>query len=308
MSLAPEHHALGLLYTSELSFLFSAPPLFAHRFYSAAENAPTGPSQIARTFVLLRITTNLIATTAAYFNSFAGWIVFAVAIATSALLYASEYRYNTSEIRDRCTSLAQEAQATKKGAEELAEECQPPPGAWFFSHVSLVNFVFDRPGVHAGSTAQHGIIVILNITVVIIFVFVLIIEEPLTNAWGCYYGFTSLGANYSTLQFGVCPQYPLGIAQPGAIGNYPVCRSAYPPDDPNNYIQPYATGGEWGASNKECEQFPAASRMLQSAHHTCIYILMISLGMYIGAAPSRWRELSFSAANAAARSLKEKVK
>ena len=77
------------------------------------------------------------------------------------------------------------------------------PDFWI-GHISILNWVFDLPGIGVPtSTLTHIVIILINISAGLIFAAALWMEKPITLAWGCYQPGTSI----IDLKYGLCPSY-----------------------------------------------------------------------------------------------------
>ena len=72
------------------------------------------------------------------------------------------------------------------------------------SHLSITNFIIDFPGFYSESTqASRWFCTVLNLTAGLCLAFVLLVEEPFLNAWGCY----PSRDNILDYKYGLCPSY-----------------------------------------------------------------------------------------------------
>lgn len=158
---------------------------------------------------------------------------------------------------------------------------------WLIAHFSVVNFVFDRPGSSGcGPRFLHALILLTNLIAGFALAVMILIDEPLQKAWGCYWGFIARDAPLGALEFGTCDANEGGVA--------PVCNAglAYPPGSPYHvYNVPGA-----GVTLPGCKLVPASQHMLEGPRNAAIYILLVSLGLYVGVLAERANDLDFLAA------------
>jgi len=69
------------------------------------------------------------------------------------------------------------------------------------AQISIVNFVFDFPGIVV-SSYDRFIVPLLNIFWVIVLVVMFTVLKPLEEAWGCY-----KSSDISGLEYGTCPEF-----------------------------------------------------------------------------------------------------
>jgi hypothetical protein len=79
-----------------------------------------------------------------------------------------------------------------------------PRYIYILAHFSVINYVFDIPDIDVPTTKLSRIIIMtINLVAGSILAVALIIEEPFTEAWGCY----PPGTSYVDLDSGMCPRF-----------------------------------------------------------------------------------------------------
>lgn len=77
------------------------------------------------------------------------------------------------------------------------------PDYWF-GHLSLLNWIFDIPGIGVPTSRLiHIVIILINFTAGVVFAVAYWLEEPMTLAWGCY----QPGTHIADMKYGLCPAY-----------------------------------------------------------------------------------------------------
>jgi len=226
-----------------------------------------------------------------------GYIVAGALLGTSFLFYAVSYVIDRQAMiktaRSSADVIATQLRDAGKNPERIADlvhevfqKVTTPRFAFLLGHISAINFVLDRPGSNGvGPHALHAIILIVNVVVVAIVAFMFLVEEPIVNAWGCYVGWATQQAPLAALEYGVCPQYFDATSAP-------VCSKRYPEGGP--YFDYNVPG--YGVTLPSCSTVDAAKNILDGPRNAAFYVLLISVGHYIGAAAERANDLDMIAA------------
>lgn len=135
------------------------------------------------------------------------------------------------------------------------------------SHVSLINFIFDRPSSFVGSMFSP-VVAAANIIAILFSVCYLIYAYEFSAAWGCY------GPNprLKDLDGGYCSTYQGKGADTSGFGSKH-CTDALSSNPPNTHALALCHG--------------AQPINLTSYFHAIAALLSISFGLYVGTIPSK---------------------
>lgn len=227
----------GLLYANEITLLLGAPAYLQKTNHKGARVAVT----ITRLLLL-------------WLSLFAiKWSIGRYLLLASMAIYLLEYastffRKNSDDFHDVAT-------------------------LYVMTHVSLVNFIFDRPGVIVGSPFSPFVAVV-NIAAATYAVFYVIIEFDFNAAWGCY----GKSVKWSELSGGYCSSY--AGAEDSGFGS-------------QHCIDALTKGMEGEGMDDYHSCIPGANPVnLSGFFHTVVTLVSVSFGVYVGSLPTKMRNLA----------------
>lgn len=83
-------------------------------------------------------------------------------------------------------------------------ETRLPRHLYILTHLSIINFLLDIPDINVPTSRFTRVFVVTaNIIAGSVFVVAFVLQQPMTEAWGCY----APGTPYTGLKYGLCPRF-----------------------------------------------------------------------------------------------------